>query len=1104
MSQTPNYRPACGESESVPPTLWLGGCFTHLDSGLEAIKIKRNVTLMKDYASGSDYNPNGIDPYSWAEQQTAPDCSPFNNGGCPDNPCYHCGDIGGTGNGNFPCGIPPTFAVLGCGAGSSSFDVGPYHNCYVQTQETKSYDACRFLGFKNAYAHKNWHGSFAYNSRMNGQLDSWQWCCTCVNGGHHADETADHTKYLALSATSNTSLHTNVYNCTSTIDGTCTCLDEFGNPITIDNACPDCVLDHSSTVTANASCATHVDKFGNLYVDACSSGSGGCTGDPDTVAACEQAAAEYAFNLLGAASANIASLTGPWCQAIAGMINMSPDVIDDNGGPSKHIEYHTVQTCYDHCGNITSENSVPLLVMDIDTVGGTLDIYTYGPNTVECGRTACTCTDCCAPWIQTSHRHWSFGGTSMTYFEDATGIGSISLDQQYHEQVNGSFGSPYTATDVHNDIVTLLSYLPLDRDDLFPWRTDGNVTKGPVAYYDEFGPTAPSIQCQSVTGSSGKVYGIPAPPGMDHVFDPTHKNYCTCDSLVQPGCLSYYVRSYGAWNDEIGGGSATAWLNAYESSNVLPEAFEGHGFFFTTPSTCNSNGPSRIIAGTVWAGKYAEIIFPKQSFNYARPCGADRFLVSGSSARCIDSFTARTLTLDSFGGPPTDIQTGDYVWVCGTTDLDGAWIAQRDGDYQITLTDYVVSASFLPTSSMDCGTGIVARIARQDSHGLATAICGTLDIVAANNQNPVTCSFNDDVYLTDKDSVRVTGAKGLTVMNGVHQVKVVAPKQIALVGVNGISQSVYLGSGVMTSPFAPDPKWNDTSPKNDLTTIQWNYNYRDVGEYIRLSGSVPFAESEFQCVPPNDPNNPPVCPDPPVPPRPRPNLWNCYDPNVTEVKCDTSCLPFNACYPQVAFFSPNSETFHTSGSVIQSAKNYGWGSVLMDEQYGALWQGAVKQSMGDPLFIAPPCPCQPVDDGFDPIFYACNCFWDEDSGDCLGDTTEPCQKYYAHRPVFEARCEVPTGAPALPGDAHLGCLKVSDYKDPNNCPDGNPCWAPFSDANNVFNFGEGCGFISVFPWATPWITYLSMMNCVCNNGRFAVDYGRNGIVCDNDLFVQAP
>jgi hypothetical protein len=1039
---------------------FLGGCFQTAPSS--PVYIKRNVTQMKDYQNPSQY----IAPYTLAEFREAPDCSIFNEG----SPAYFvCGD--GL-NGNLYCGPATSDLVRECQPGSSSFDVGTLWNCYATTSLTQSSNACTpHLGFKNVYAKKIWQGRKAYNSSELGMPDTWDWCCSC--GAETYKANPDNTKYLKLSASSNIEVNTKVYTVTHTDGGTC---DDCPDLPPIYNDCSSITLVSDNTIIANAANIVEVSKFsGNIAVETADSSSTGCySGTEEDIALCNAYYAMTAFGLLTKADGNVSAILSKWCQTITLYANagMVPDVVT-GAGDSWHVEYHTTKYYQDHCGNPFSEVKI-LVEMDINTSAGTLSIKKYGEDN-NC-RESCTCDDCIADWILLHDESYSYGTTDFTYILDVTGEGSWSLDQDYHEDVAGSLSVPYTGDSVKEDVKHLLTYWKLGDDNQLPWRTDERITNGPLMSYDEI-QSAPIITTTGSNSNTGEMLGLPAPEGIDKVWIFNRKNYCICDSLVNPGCLSYYVKDYGCWSDSIYTPRATQILSDWEESNVPQGAFLLMNKMWSTPSTCNSSPAAEIYDDIVYACKYAELIFPKKSFNWARPCGEDRFTPKIGSERCISSFTDNVLTLESLGSP-TDIITNDYVFVCGTSALDGLWKATKNNDYEIELQEpRLISSSLLPSSPIaDCGTGVIVKL----RWNLQPAICGTLEITEANNSNPVTCSLNEASYLVNTDQVFITNAKGLTDINGVWTVKVIDNKTVSLVGCNGENKPAYSGSGLMRSPFAADPIWNTNDPKRNYSTVTWQTNYRDIGELSRIELRNDYIITENLC------DGSGMCS-----PMSVPSGLNLD----TDVLCQTHIAKFSACGPAVGIFTPTVDM--VSESFGDRVINHGFGNPPLDTQYGTLWQGMIRQSMADPLYQAEICPCETIIDENTMIeSKECNCQMVEDNGTCQADQSGdedlgiPCIKYYPATPQVEAVCNVPIGAPSLPSDAYLFC-------------ENNSCSPPTFDANEVFDLGVGCDKRTSIPYVTPWTDYLNKYSCVCADGRFADDYRiKENISCNS--VVPAP
>lgn len=1077
MNLSPNIRKSCNV-QSTSQLRLVGSCGSTFTKP-NPVTTKTNVTRMVDY-HGASFDSHGVDPYIFAQSDQAPICSPYwvGIGG------YDCGVVGGSStNDNFPCGIPKITDVITSGSITSSFDVGPYKNYYINETGSRNTANCKNIGYKNAFAHKYWLGRWGYTSRELGQIDNFDWCVNC--GTHNIDSQPDTVKYLAMSANSSYSKRVVKYLLGSHADPSpCDCIS--------DATCPDTSIDTDNTITATAANSFTVDRYsGNLTVGTCTSASSGCFGDtPEDIAICNAYYADLAFGLLGEADATVTRLVERWYEIVVIQqlldLSVSPDVITGTSG-NWTVEYQRVQTCLDHCDNWVSDTTRTYLKLVITPT--TLDIYTYGEDISYCPRNVCQCVDCCKPWVETSHETYSYGATTFTYTKTVNLHNSVSLDEISSTTVNGMLSSPYTSDDVYNDVVGLLNHLPLGDDAVLPWRTDDQVTKGPVCYYDEHLTNMTMPTCLEDTSSSGKIYGKPAPTGIDHVWNPTHKNYCICtytgDDMLDHRCT--YVQDVGAWNDSIGGGCPTAWLNDREATSLPQGAFIGNGWFYTTPCTNGSTDTVRQIDGDFWACKYAEIIFPKPSINFFRPCGVDRFQISESTNRCITDITAGTVNLEPTG-TDSNVQTNDYVWICGTTDNDGCWKVNRVNGKKFTLQEpRIVSASALPIEPIvNCGTGLFVQLKNQT---LSPAICGRINVTYSPGTD-VTMSLAEPSYLVDTDSIIVVSSSVSSLNGYKSSIKVIDNTTIALPGVT-VSAS---GSAMIYSPFTPGWEWNDNTTKGEFAVLKWHFNERDVGEYYRISASN--AASSTKC------DGLTHCDTLTLPTQPRPHQKFWFDQEIDKMECSSSCLQMTPCSPNVAYFSPNSESF-ASGS-FSTAVNYGWGyDIRIDEKYGSKWQGIVKQAIDDPFWVAPPCPCE-----LDTVSSANKCvgLWKQDDGTCQEDdvVSDPNVKYYAKAPQVENRCDVPTGSPPLPDGKYLGCVTVDKFTSDTVAPKGNICWYPTANSYDMFNMPDGCDVYYKHSYDTPWVTYLNETNCVCSDGRFKEEYTNGGVRCDTNLIVPPP
>jgi hypothetical protein len=920
---------------------------------------------------------------------------------------------------------------------------------------------------------------------MLGLADSIDWCDTCEFHGYDSNAIKETVKYMTLNANATETQTINTYDCVTVESGENCCPVDGGGEVCSPNECTSCTFDHDQVINGSATSNTHVDKFGNFYVDTCVSSSSGYTGDDDG------GFALGVFNLLSNANGDADVIWTKYFQVLRTYRSCPgctgiPDVLS-GGGNVWHVEFHTTISSYDRCGNLVSTTDVPMVIIDFDGGLGTIRIKTFAVNP-NLPRSHCVSDGSNPVWVQTSDETTTYNGLAFDYTLDIEGADSISFDQPVHREIHGRLSNPYTSQNQRDDALFNLSQYPLGDETIYPWLTPGvdAITKGPYVHYDEGSDRPEAGRCIENIIYTGNVIGKPGPVGIDFVFNKDHPNYCVCTT---DNSSTFYIIDYGARSTDIGIPSATNWTDNRVASNSPQGSYAKMNMDWTTPATGHGD-PIRIFDDTLWLCKAAYIIFPKQSYSYDRPCGADRFQLSASTDRCIDSIDGLTINISPFGNPIQNIPANGPIYVGGTDTLDGIWNASVS-DYSVVLTDpRIVSASSLPQPIVNNnGSGIIAGL--RWPNPLQPAICGRYTIVSANNKNPVTCSLSDQTYLVNNDNITIVNALG-NIINGVHDVDVIDNQTIALRGVNGISQSVYTGSGQIYSTNAVDYKWQDNSRKNDAVSLLFQYDFRTIGEYYRLVNQTASLLGNYDCSPADDPHFCTLPVSGATIPKPQPFQAQCQmDETITHNSCSTICLPPSACSPSVVYYAPTDENFGVA------SKNMGFFIPECDQQYGMLYVQIPKQSMDDPLAPYVPCPCELNEDTG---IIECDSSMREDDGSCQADDdeTNPKIKYYAKRNQYEARCEVPPGAPALPPGVYIGCLKTSDFTSPT-CPQGVVCNGPFFEPNNVFTKGDRCNAVSTFPYEIPWIYLLSEEGCVCAEGRFSLDYFGNGISCGDFL-----
>lgn len=705
---------------------------------------------------------------------------------------------------------------------------------------------------------------------------------------------------------------------------------------------------------------------------------------------------------------------------------------------------------------------------------------------------------------------WHCSETDFAYYREINvdHYGDASLITTIKWWANTNLSNPYKYSECLEDLYALLATWDLGDDDRLPWRTDFEVTMAPLVTYAELGTAWPGLHeyIDYELGDpyyyqryDGRIKGKPTSVVVDKFWNPEHPNWQTCGTP----CTVKQVVNYGAYSTECYTNCATQWIDKWERSRLpqgaylLANVLPGRNL-----SACTADAGIQYD-DRILACKYAEIIVDKPSFNFFRPAGKDRLQISASKIDCIKSasFYDKVMFLQDTGTgiEPTTLQTGDICYVHGhsfdTASFNGVWTVTRDGDYQITLNQQLASGSWW-TEFPFYSTTVTPWIGKLAYAGYP-GILGRVDITDISKTNPATCSLLESCYLFPGDLVIVSGSRNTgtptsfdtywkvhTVLDSQHVVLCDAGPSASLM--NGVSASYVASSGQMYSAFAPHWKWDDTGTKNEFAGIQWHHNYRDVYEYNRLktasSSLDPSCTEAIQT----------------VPAEPRPYQINCGMPQEVErIENPQTCLPYNACKPSVAYFSPNEEPLLTAK---YNSVNLGFGTnrqVL--DQYGGQWNALVRQYDTDYLFLPAICPCTFVPDNIeDPEGtgkYKCNCTMTEDNGHCDVDIDGDaelgidCIKYYPGRPYVEYRSTLPEGAPAYLRNK-VGCLSIEQMNASLTCPDGVVCYPP---RNGAFALWTGMWWdISLLPYH---YIYERRRECICNGGRFSAEYQKGRISC---------
>lgn len=956
------------------------------------VKIFRNVTKVQDWNTAS-INPNGIAPYTRKHNNEPSDFSCFP----PDFDCCQ-----GYTQPVPCCEIPDPSEILPCGNGTSSVEYGAYHNCYAPTDETAS-SPCFVRGFKVATAKKAWTGMYSYTSPVWGAHDFIEYCGDNQCRYSNYKPIPDTTKYLSATA-----------NASSTVNTVVRAIGGSGL---------------NATATANQSVT--IDRFsGNPHVTACASGSDNPT-NPDYDSA-------QLFAQLGDANSNIGMMENNFTAIFLSNTTAFglPTSRARNGPTAFTLTWTEDDEC--HTNQIVS-------IVTVDIAGGTLDWQSFGSDPYVTG--------CPRPWQLQSHSTWTYTATSFSFVSNGI-FWSESIIQTSTENVAGSLGTPYTAHQAYQDAKALLDKFPINNDVQYPWRLDQLVTRGPLICYDEVAQALPLLatSCNPPTQSSGKILGLPTPPGYEPFWNPVQPVWQNCVGQCSDNSEDtfWYLDTYG--EHSVGAQCATNWLTALDSQNQFHGAYAAMDFQYTIP---NCGGfPFRDSSDTIWVSKYAESQIAKPSVNYARPCGPDRWAVEQASSSCVQTVVGSVVTVLD-----TSFLSNGLASICGTGNpaVDGFWNITVNNPTTVTLNRLIASASTFP-APFDCGdTGIIAMLRWPG----APPICGR-NYITHTTGSPVTASLKSESYLVNGDQIWAFDTKG-NVSN--QTVTVINASKIVF---NGTVDNPNVQWSYITARFAADWRWDDNSSKGDYVITTVGYNYRDIGEYERLQAQSQSVNSSFDC----DGN--PCDPSPTIPePRPYQSQWG-LDQAINKLSCSQNCLAPSPCN-NVICVSPS-----PSVDVFPNGRTHQLPEPIWDGQYGSVSRVIIKQHDTDPFAEPPPCPCRKnTDDGFN----ECDFFFVEDDGSCQGDDLFdiPNVLVYPHLPLVEARCSPPVGAPTLPDGLNIGCLDQSQIDVPNQ-PKGNICIPPA--------LGEA--------GPLPWVIWSNMENCVCSDppGRFADNYvSEQDIIC---------
>ena len=678
-------------------------------------------------------------------------------------------------------------------------------------------------------------------------------------------------------------------------------------------------------------------------------------------------------------------------------------------------------------------------------------------------------------------------------------------------EVTGTLSDANHASDVWEDMKNLMALWPLNDDKLYPWRIDSYVTAAPVVGRDEVqAPITPDsalshpygwldpadganpdaapddVRTGAITGAPLSYYALAGASvgGYGPHFDHIHKTYFGCKTESRNPVA--YVKRYGAWSgnqpgheadtsnvragdptDDVMPPGATRWTENFPWPGRLPV---GSWVMSSMPYQQWDTDSGEYVmvrpTGMFLAQKWAEIKVVRPSYNFFRPCGADRFMPDATASYRVVAASGEqpVVTLDEAAA----LTAGQKVVYCDASGIAKVYSIQGGSGKTWALG----SALKTVTGLWQYPVGSIGGVLFPN----CWPICGrvSIDSVADDGKGTLT------IALAEAPPALLTGDRVDLLENVLAAT--VSDLQVTMLDdrtltVPGYMVLPYDGDGFVASHGAPDAYWYDDNPKGDYVFIRWQMNQRDWAERQRVRAQwTSYPDCHWGQWMPGQPI--------------RSNQAMHGMPQaVTGFVVEQHCLPFSACCPVVMCISPNGEswlngTTHWPDEGLISAG-------IGDDRYGFLWQSVIQQDMPDPLWV-PPLPPFVTEDAIpcgmeEDILGTCwndNC--DRDSGGTI---------YYAHRPMDEARSELPTiggvVAPALPAEHFIGYLTLAQL-DAGFIPPGvvlpPPLTGTIVDGGGLVLTGYGYdasnpGILLPGTPIMPWQLWLYETDCVCHGTR---------------------
>ena len=462
---------------------------------------------------------------------------------------------------------------------------------------------------------------------------------------------------------------------------------------------------------------------------------------------------------------------------------------------------------------------------------------------------------------------------------------------------------------------------------------------------------------------TGAIQGSPLPFGYGYAgthaghFNPFHVNWERAFCVGQnPKWLDSNM-SHGAWTPSVLPKTATQWTEDLSFADLqTPTRIWPCSFLFG-----QSSG--------IYAQKFVEAIVTRPSHDFARPYGADRFLLDETKCYCVDG-----TTLTGYEGGTEEVTPTDEP--LNTNLASGLWGGPCVGGFYSGCS-YSGGTLTLGTKVLDVPTGWESKsgdtatvfgklrweLDGNDVPGFGgllavtpTATGGSTTLVYASSPNIVT---GDKVDLQLADGTWNDNSGAGFALTRIDDTSATVPGEFPT--------ARYIVPHKLFGGTTSGQKWYfaDSQPKGDYVWREWES----------------FA---------SDPQN-----------------------LVFSNTATQKCLPFKPCHPRIVGASPNPDD--ASGE---------WPNAVIESfpatiSNGHVWIGMAETHMVDPFWQTPHRPCGMAEQDN----------WQQDNGSCQ---TETGVQFYPLPPFVESRISTPATygpahnetAPTPPAPINLGAAEL--------------------------------------------------------------------------------